>query len=401
MTALQEIKKEEKQSQLLYNYLKEKGYIIYEAITGSQAHGTSTPKSDIDRTFVYILPEEDILGIKYREHIRLNADYVGYEIRMFLELVKKNNPTILELLFGPEDCIEICHPAFKKLIDRRDEFISKVCCDSFSGYAKQQIHKAKGMDKMQNWEKTRDMTRKTPMDFCYWIAGNKSYPLQDFLDLNGLDQKFCGLVKIPNARDLWALYYDEDAAHCFSDLYSEEDREQSKEFLKSRGLPMGKGYKGIVTEEGNQLRSSSVSKEDADNELCIFSYNENGYTSHCKDYAKFVKWLKERNTDRWVETKKHGQQIDGKNMMHCRRLIEIATEIADGKGINIRRPNAQELLKIRRGEVELEELLERAKSDLEELKIKFNNSDLPDAVDSELVHEMLVDIRKTFYGKNK
>jgi len=398
MTALQEIKKEEAKNKELYNFLKDGGYIIYEAITGSQAHGTSTPQSDIDKSFVYILPEDDILGTKYREQIRVNADYTGFEIKRFLELAQKNNPTILEILASPSDCIEICHPEFQKIRDNIDVFISKVCKNSFGGYARQQIRKARGLDKKQNWEKSK-IIRKTPFDFCYWIAGNKSYPLREFLELNNLEHKFCGLVKIPNARDMWALYYDQDAEKCFSEHIDKDIKDKYKEELSNKGKPFGKGYKGIQVDEGNQLRSSSVSKEDADSELCVFSYNENGYTSHCKDYKEYQIWIENRNTDRYVTNKAHGQEYDSKNLMHCVRLLKIAREIVEGKGINIRRKDAEELLKIRRGDVPLSDLIKWSENEMREIYVLFDNSDLPDIVDREIVHKLLVDIRRNFYGK--
>jgi hypothetical protein len=71
--------------------------------------------------------------------------------------------------------------------------------------------------------------------------------------------------------------------------------------------------------------------------------------------------LEKRNVARWTEVKGHNQSIDSKNMLHCQRLLDMAIEIAEGKGIIVRRPNADELLKIRRGEVDLTTLIEQEK----------------------------------------
>jgi hypothetical protein len=57
---------------------------------------------------------------------------------------------------------------------------------------------------------------------------------------------------------------------------------------------------------------------------------------------------RKKNDSRYVEVQGHGQRIDGKNMMHCMRLIQMSKEIGRG-GIIVRRPDAAELLKIRRG----------------------------------------------------
>ena len=234
-----------------YQVLKDKNLILFEAVIGSQAYGTATPESDIDKKFVFILPEDDILGMGYIEQLTLTDDYVGYEIKRFLELLQTNNPTILELLNVPEDCIEISHPAFAPILENKERFITKLCKNSFGGYARQQLYKAKGQDKKMNWEKAR-FTRKSPIDFCYSIIGNNTIPLVKFLESIGADQKFCGVVKISNAKDLYGLYYD-----AVGEL-SQNLNVEKREFL---------GYKGIqkVDRNGNfssnSIRLSSVPKD--------------------------------------------------------------------------------------------------------------------------------------------
>jgi len=166
---------------------------------------------------------------------------------------------------------------------------------------------------------------------------------------------------------------------------------------------MGLGYKGLVKSgeganvaESNQLRLSSIPKDEIS--ICNIIYNKDGYTAHCKDYREYQEWLENRNEQRWTDVKAHDQKIDGKNMMHCRRLLEMAKEIAEGKGILVRRENAQELLSIRRGEIDLQSLIDRAENDIVEIDRLFKESDLPDSVDPEFVNNLLVSIRKEFYG---
>ena len=84
--------------------------------------------------------------------------------------------------------------------------------------------------------------------------------------------------------------------------------------------------------------------------------------------------------------------------MHCRRLLEMAKEIAQGKGILVRRENAQELLAIRRGEVDLQSLIDRAENDILEIDQLFHDSDLPESVDPDLTSSMLINIRRKFYS---
>jgi len=397
---LDELAQKQEQEQLAnlerYHYLKNNGYILFETITGSQAYGTNTPTSDIDRAFVYILPEDDILGMEYKEQLKIHKDYMGYEIRRFLELLRKGNPTVLELLYSPSDCILIKHPAFQILLQDKEKFVTKVCENAFYGYAKQQRTKAEGLEKMMNWEVQR-VTKKTPIDFCYIPQGYDSIPAAYWLDKHNLEQKFCALTSVSHCRDLFALYYDAEAHNCFSELIDFEEREAYKKLRKENGFTMGLGYKGIAFEDSNDIRLSNIPLEERKNSLCNLSYNKDSYRKHCDDYKKYQEWLEKRNENRWVEIQGHGQKIDGKNMMHFMRLIMIGKEIAEGKGINIRRPDAPELLKIRRGEVSLQDLFDTSDELLKEMKESFKTSDLPEEVTQRYIHNLLVKIRKTFY----
>ena len=115
---------------------------------------------------------------------------MGYEIRRFLELLRTGNPTVLELLNSPEDCLLVKHPAFDILLNKKDKFVTKACENSFYGYAKQQRQKAEGLEKLQNWEVNR-VTKKTPLDFCYVVEGYDAIPIKNWLDKRGLDRFRC------------------------------------------------------------------------------------------------------------------------------------------------------------------------------------------------------------------
>jgi hypothetical protein len=370
-------------------------------IRGSQAYGTNLPTSDTDYAGVYIQSQEDILGTKYKEQINDDKnDTVFYEIRRFLELLASNNPTILELLNTPEDCVIYIHPLFSKILERRDEFITKVCSKSFGGYGIQQIKKARGQNKKQNWEKEK-ITRKDVLDFVYVIEGQKSIPWKVWN--TRYNEKFCGVVNVPNARDLYAVYFDVDANNCFNEKIPEHMREKAITWRKRDGHPMGFGYKGLVktgeganSAESNQLRLSSIPKSETP--ICNIIYNKDGYTMHCKDYREYEEWLEKRNLERWTDVKNHDQKIDGKNMMHCKRLLEMAREIGEGKGIIVRRPNASELIAIRKGEIDLQTLIDDAENEIAEIDRIFAESNLPDSVSPRLVHNLLVEIRTQFYS---
>jgi hypothetical protein len=344
---------------------------LYLVVRGSHAYGTNLPSSDVDYSGVFVQNLDSILGNSYLEQINDDKnDIVIYELRRFLDLLAKNNPTILELLNTPEDCIVYKHPLFDVILANKSNFLTKICANSFGGYAKEQISKAKGQNKKQNWEKDK-VTRKNPLNFCYLHTGEYSVPLVDYLERFELNQEFCGLSKIPHSKDVYALFYTE-------------------EFAK---------FRGIAFEDSNDIRLSSIPKDLP--ECCFIghiSYNKDGYVQHCKDYKSYQTWLEERNEQRWVDVESHGQKIDGKNMMHCRRLMDMAREIAEGRGIIVRRPNAQELIDIRQGKIDLQTLIEHVEKEIIEVDLLFKNSTLPEKVDMKLVDQILIDVRKQIYN---
>jgi len=368
-------------------YLRDNKLIIFEGIVGSNAYGTNLETSDMDIKGVFVAPIDTILGFGYIDQVNdAKNDIVFYEVKKFLELLRANNPTIMEILNLPKDCIIYKNPIFDQIIENKNKFITKQCRNTYGKYAQSQISKAKGQDKKQNWEKNR-VTRKTPLDFCFLHIKEKSFPLSDFLSKSGMDQKYCGLAKVPHSRETYSLFYD----------YVASGKSPAGTEIIDSTQPL-MGFRGIAFEDSNDIRLSSIPVDCPHHYfLGYVSYNKDGYTVHCDDYRSYETWLKNKNEARWVDVQSHGQKIDGKNMMHCRRLLEMSREIAEGKGINVRRPNADYLVSIRKGEVDLQTLINNAETDIREIDELFKLSTLPNIVDSELINEILLNIRKQFY----
>lgn len=353
----------------------EKEDIIFKVKVGSHAYGTNIEGSDEDFKGIYIQSLEDVLQNGYREQYEVSKDETYYEIRRFVELCCTGNPTMLEVLYSPKDCIIFQHPIFNTIIEQRDRFLSKSCKYSFGGYAFSQINKAKGLNKKMNWEKDK-IERKTILDFCYILTPNGSKSLKAWLYTQRgkfSKQENYGVSKVANVRDIYYIF--------------PKDKEELE-------------YRGICNEDetSNELRLCSIPISETI-KYNVMSYNKDGYMEHCKDYRAYQTWLKERNTQRYVDVKEHGQKIDGKNLLHCYRLIETGIEIARDKIINVRRPNAKFLIEIRKGKHNLEELLTKTNLMIEELDKEFDKSTLPDKVDRGHFLSLVVKIRKEFYKK--
>lgn len=351
--------------------------LIFKAIVGSQSYGTNTPESDMDYKGIYMQPIDELITFGYKEQIDINKDEVHYELRRFIQLLSSANPTVLELLFSPADCIIKTSPEFELLVSYRNKFLTKKCLGSFGGYAVAQIKKAKGLDKKMNYEKDR-MTRKDVLDFCY-VLNNDSFgtiPLKEYLKKENKVQEHFGLAKLNHFRDCYSAFYDHQA-------------EMKSNNPKFAGV--GYGFRGIVFDDSNDVHLSDIPIY-AQRET-VLSFNKDGYSMHCKDYNDYEVWLKNRSTQRFIDVKGHKQQIDGKNLLHCRRLLDMAIEIATQGTIKVRRPNADYLLSIRKGLVPLEDIIKKAEDDILGLDEIFANSNLPDDCDENSSNNLLLEIR--------
>ena len=344
--------------------LREQGLIVLECISGSKAYGLDTPASDTDIKGVFMSPKKDFYGLNYIEQISNESnDVVFYEFGRFMELLSLNNPNILELLNTPADSI-IHKSGFMEQI-KTERILSKRCQDTFGKFAISQIKKAKGLKK--KIVNPIDKKRKSPLDFCFVNHKAGSVSLAVFLEANGMEQKDCGLVKIPNMQDVYGLYHHTDHL-----------------------------YAGIIkSDRSNDISLSSIPK--GEEQIALLYYNRNGYSTYCKDYREYWEWVQHRNEDRYPNTKSHGKNYDAKNMMHTFRLLNMAIEIARQKQINVRREDRDFLLGIKSGAYEYEELLLLAKEKQTEMEQAFAASDLPEHPDLRYIRETTYEIRNMYY----
>ena len=118
--------------------------ILLSGIVGSTAYGLATPDSDIDRLGVFAAPTNALLGLRTpRESIVSHApDRTLHEARKWCSLALGGNPTVMELVWLPDDLYETRTPFGDELIGIRSAFLSaKRVRDAYLGYATQQFRK--------------------------------------------------------------------------------------------------------------------------------------------------------------------------------------------------------------------------------------------------------------------
>jgi len=357
-------------------------YIIFSAIMGSRAFGTHLPTSDTDIRGVFIQPPDSIFRDGYIDQVAdEKADIVYYELRKYLHLAQSNNPSVIELMFAPQECILKSTLEWRFIFEKRQEFLTKVCKHSFSGYAIGQIKKARGYNKKINWEEN-EMVRKIVLDFCYVLEEGKNVPFKEWNKAYNENNTFgkeyprysnnFGLAKVNHARDTYAMY----------DLYAEQFNLK----VFSAGI--------TSTHDASDVRLTSIPKG---TELTGYlTFNKDAFSLHCKKYSEYQEWLKKRNVDRFKMNKEHGKNYDSKNMMHTYRLLNVSLEIARDGVLNVRRPKEEieTLMKIRRGEFEYDELMSKAELLIKQIDDIYDKSNLPNKVDQDFVNDLILKIRK-------
>lgn len=346
--------------------MKNDGLLLFEAISGSHAYGLNHAKSDVDKRGIFVLSKDQFFGLNRIDQVadKMN-DEVYYELEKFVLLLSKSNPTALELLCTPEESFLFKNPLFD--LFKPEDFITKQCFKTFAGYAMSQIKKARGLNKkiINPVEKKR----KSVLEFCYVSVGQGSMPLLTFLEKNNFDQANCGLVNVANMKDVFALFHHPNL-----------------------------NYQGIIKNElANEVCLSSIPKNEEP--ITNLYFNQNGYSTYCKEYRQYWDWVEKRNDARYENTLEHGKNYDSKNMMHTFRLLNMADEIARFGRFEVRRTEDKDFLwAIRTGEFEYEDLVKKAEVKIKKMDTLFEKSNLIESCDLEKANGLLVEIRNGFYG---
>lgn len=390
--------------------IEEKDMIAYKYMAGSHSQNLFGPDSDIDYHGVYFADLDKILGLgeDYQEEVSDEKhDETYHEFGKWMRLLSKGNPNALESLFVPKEMVEgEIHPVIQKVLDNRDKFVSKEVVKALAGYSHTQIGKARGLGKKIVNPVTE---RKDVLDFCFVADKQGSKPVKVWLKEHGLDQKYCGVVNIPNMPHTYGVYYDwaaywhfeniEDHARYdnyvtpgiidYLDYRDAIERIQKKEFFH---------YGGIVhpddNEKSNEVRLSSIPK--GEKPLFMMQYNKDAYTCHCREYKEYQEWVEKRNQKRYSKAVEAG--YNQKNMCHCVRLLTMAKEISEGKGFILWRTDDRDfLMGIKNGDYTYEYLIDYSEKLLADVNENLPKSNLPDTVDKDFVNGLLIDCRKEYY----
>jgi predicted nucleotidyltransferase len=379
-------------------WLKER--TIFLTRHGSHAYGTSTPTSDEDFKGVAIPTVKYFMGYLERfeqaefRHQQHGVDMVIYDIRKFFKLAADCNPSIIEVLYtDPNDHIFLTEVG-KKLLAGRDQFLSRKAKHTFSGYAVSQLKKIQN-----HYRWLRNPPEGAPTREEFGLPQRTVIPADQLMAAQSMIRKQIEHWNVPidelddaariavQERFVEALALIETGyrAQVMAALEIEIEKDLLEEMSglrHARDLIAGLGGANLERIAGTLLGFS-------DNFLELLD-RERAYKGRQEEWRAYQTWLATRNPARSELERKYG--YDTKHGMHLVRLVRMGREILEGKGVLVKRPDAQELLEIRGGSWTYESLLDWSEKALQELDALYETSVLPKAPDRVRLDGLCLDL---------
>jgi uncharacterized protein len=396
-------------------------HTIFLGLTGSHAYGTARPGSDVDLRGCCVAPlhsrlsfrthfeqftwlpgspsiagEATPLGPIYASALTRAAehpsagpslrsaaaapDVVIYDLAKLVALCAQANPNMLELLFLDEREILHTTPTWERLRAQRQAFLSQKVRHTFAGYARGQLERIR---RHRDWlldppdhEPTRaefglpeqsllsaDERNRIEESIAKVIRG---WSVDEAIELPGAERD----VLRERLREFWfAVVCAQTKPGSTSDEHDDarDDERLDEQLADAAGSSLGLGPAVLAT-----LR------------------RERRYRGARKRWEQFHRWQRERNPQRAALEAAHG--YDTKHGMHLIRLLRMGLEILRSGEVRVRREDADELLAIRRGELDYDALITEADALELAMREALKTTALPREVDEQALDELLFEL---------
>lgn len=367
--------------------------VLFVTLAGSHAHGTARSGSDIDLRGVFLAPLEwrlslfrplaeieaplgGRLGAEVEQRLRrhptasaslgVKTECVLFDIAKFLSLCAAGNPNALEILFASEDDWLHVTPAWRLVHGERHRFLTRKVQQTYLGYAMAQL---KRIGTHRSWLLHPPAGKPSRADFGLPEASTLSRDDQD---------------RIERSVSLKLGSYGIDALEMPATLRIE---------LKER---LGRLLQDAleVPEESLEERQRTIALHALrlPREVERTLEAERRYRAAMKHWQAFETWRSSRNPVRAELERRHG--YDTKHAAHLIRLMRTGLEVLQTGDLQVRRPDAPDLVAVRDGGLSYEALLESASELQGRMEEAARGSSLPPDVDPAFVDGLLLELVK-------
>ncbi len=331
---------------------------------GSHAYGTSLPTSDVDFRGVFVADPINIrtpfFTVKEVDDTS-EEDTKFYELFQFMKLTLDCNPNVVETLWVAEQDIVHRTPAYDLLRAHAGQLLSSKIAFTTSGYALAQLKRIKGHNKWIN--NPQPEQRPQMVDFVSLVhnfTGEKMFKVN-------LRQYEINYRLVPFSGDTFGLYFAE-------------------------------GYRSYNRETGALNDDYEGDSHDLGTPLMIVKFNRAVYVAAKENWDHYWEWKKNRNKKRSELEEKFG--YDTKHAMHLVRLLRMGAEALETGVLNVRRPDAEELLSIRNGAWTYEQIVEYADHmDNHVRTVLYQTTSLPKKPNIHLAAKLIMEVQDIAWTK--
>lgn len=372
---------------------------VYLVLTGSRAYGTHTEESDYDYRGVAFDTLESKLGFRSpfeqavdndgswlwkifsNYNVKDNSDVSIFELGKFVQLALKNNPNIIEILFSDPSSVLYCHPAFQKLLEIKEDFLSIRAKGAFSGYAFDQLNKIK-------------LHRKWLLDPPKAPPTRKEFGLPQY-NIISLDEMGAAEAYLKQCLEDFFPYQEDLPEHTRIEMRNHMFRSLKLAWLSlnQTPYPVGNGKQFLHLDDARFQFAARI--QGYDENFLQLLHLEKQYRNAIKNWDDYRRHLKQRNPKRLELELKYS--YDPKHASHLVRLVRMCREILTLGTVFVKRPDAEELQAIRNGAWTYEQLIEYAEKENQELEKLARISKLPAMPPIEKIQNLVVEMGKEFY----
>lgn len=360
-------------------------------VAGSHAYGMGTATSDLDLRGVCVTPRairnsfhrsfeqwqsakqvgpwgarsvkalEELRsrgGTAHASYVRDNrtADVTVFSLTKFMKLASAANPNVLELLFVDDRSLLYSDPHWDHLRDERQLFLSRKCRHTYSGYAHSQMRRIRTHREWLLHPPTAEPTRRE-----FGLPESSTLSADD---RNRIDETVGKVIR------QWGVEEGLEDVLTGATL----------DVLRERMLDFQQAALGVDRERlDDALYQAAAQSLGLSGAMLDVLKAERAYRGARKHWQQYQNWKALRNPARAELEARHGH--DTKHAAHLVRLMRTGTEVLRDGVLRVMRPDAEELLAIRRGAWTFEQLEEEADREEWRMRDAVDQSPLPRTAD--------------------